>query len=127
VDGGPVGKPNLTPMLRGVFASLTIIFSHKTTGKEWRFSLESSQLKQAVSGLESISTINTVKYCTISFNSARAVTRDQKYRFGTSATNEFRRDNSDKIRHSRQKISKILPFLHLQGRFGTFGTGRRDP
>jgi hypothetical protein len=38
-----------------------------------------------------------------------------------------------KIPHSRWKITKILPLLHLQGRFGpsvthfTFGTGRRDP
>jgi hypothetical protein len=38
-----------------------------------------------------------------------------------------------KIRHSRRKFSKILPFLHLWGRFGpdvthfTFGTGCRDP
>jgi hypothetical protein len=38
-----------------------------------------------------------------------------------------------KIRHSKRKISKILPFLHLQGRFGpnvtyfTFGTGCRGP
>jgi hypothetical protein len=38
-----------------------------------------------------------------------------------------------KIRHTRRKFPKILPFLHLQRRFGpdvthfTFGTGRRDP
>jgi hypothetical protein len=33
-------------------------------------------------------------YCAISFNSAWVVTRDPKYRFGTSATNELWRDTS---------------------------------
>jgi hypothetical protein len=71
-------------------------------------------------------------YCTISFNSAWVVTRDPKYRFGTSATNEVWRDAS-KNSAFKTKYFQILPFLHLQGKFGpnvthfAFGTGCRDP
>jgi hypothetical protein len=71
-------------------------------------------------------------YCAISFNSARVVTRDPKYRFGTSATNEVRRDTSKNSAY-KTKIFENSPSLHLRGRFGpdvthfTFGTGRRDP
>jgi hypothetical protein len=53
--------------------------------------------------------LGAIDYCRISFNSARVVTRDtdsalrQPTDFGVTPP---------KIRHSRRKISKILPFLH---------------
>jgi hypothetical protein len=37
------------------------------------------------------------EYCAISFNSARVVTRDPKYRFGTLATNKVWRDTSKNL------------------------------
>jgi hypothetical protein len=71
------------------------------------------------------------QYCAISFNSARVVTCDPKYRFGTSAINEARRDTSKNSAY-KTKIFENSPFFAPPRRFGpdvthfTFGTGRCD-
>jgi hypothetical protein len=53
-------------------------------------------------------------YCAISFNSARAVTRDPKYRFGTSATNKVWRDTSKNLAFNTEIFENSAFFAPLR-------------